>query len=244
MITASCPKIPVFFVIFYLCAIIIDSQSMAENLNGLEKATVKSDKIAVYSRMSVKSIKLTDIKKGGKVIVSFEMFGPGSDGPWCAIKTEGEKAVSGYVQCVHLERDAFQKQEWQSIDSSGSDSTSHVTEAVINGNHVFVPATIEYGSRDQEILVVLDTGASKSIINTEIASSLNIDLRKAKEIVLQVVGGSLIKAKLIKLNKLKVGPHEKKGIEIAVVEQKGPGVRFDGILGMDFPSKLPPGLIS
>ena len=157
-------KFNIVFVIFYLCAIIIDSQSMAENLNGLEKATVKSDKIAVYSRMSVKSIKLTDIKKSEKVIVSFEMFGPGSDGPWCAIKTEGEKAVSGYVQCVHLERDAFQKQEWQSIDSSGSDSPSRVTEAVINGNHVFVPATIEYGGRDQEILVVLDTGASKSVI--------------------------------------------------------------------------------
>ena len=127
----SLTKIAVFFIILNLCTIVLDCQSIAENKYGIEKATAKGDELAVYSRMSVKSKKMTDINEGEKVIVNFEMFGPGSDGPWCAIKTEGEKAVSGYVQCVHLERDAFPKQEWQRVDSPGSDSTSQETEAII-----------------------------------------------------------------------------------------------------------------
>jgi hypothetical protein len=115
--------------------------------------------------MSVNSKILTGISKGEKIIISLEMFGPGADGPWCAIKTEGKKTVSGYVQCVHLERDVIAKQEWQRIGSSSSDSTSRETEAIINGNQVLIPATIEYGSKDEEILVLLDTGASQSLIN-------------------------------------------------------------------------------
>ena len=233
VITASCQKIAVFVVIFFLCPIITNN-SMADIKNGVGKVTVKSDNIAVYSRMSVKSNKLTEINKGERVVLNFEMFGPGSDGPWCAINTEGEKAISGYVQCVYLERNVFKKHVWQRIDSPGSDSSNQETDAIINGNQVCIPATIEYGGRDEEIIVLLDTGASKSVINTEIASRMNINLKKSKEILLQVVGGSLIKANLIKLKKLKVGPHEKKGIVVAVIEQNGPGVKFDGILGMDF----------
>ena len=230
----SLPQIAVFFIILNLCTIVLNCQSIAEDKYGIAKATVKSDKLAVYSRMSVKSEKLEDINRGEMVIVNFEMFGPGSDGPWCAIKTEREKAVSGYVQCVHLKRNVLQKQIWQRVDSSGSDSISHGTKAIINGNQVCIPATIEYGSRDEEILLLLDTGASKSVINTEIASKLNINLHKSTGTFLQVVGRSLIKANLIKLKKLKVGPHEKKGIIVAVIDQNGPNVQFDGILGMDF----------
>lgn len=123
---------------------------------------------------------------------------------------------------------------WQRLDSPDSNSSNQETDAIINGNQVYIPATIEYGSRDEEILLLLDTGASKSIINTEITTRLNINLNKAKKTFLQVVGGSFIRAKLIKLKKLKVGPHEKKGIVVAVIEQNGPSVQFDGILGMDF----------
>lgn len=233
-IVTGCQKILVYFIVFFLCAIILATQSVAENLSSGERATVKSDKLAVFSKMSVESDILTDITKGEKVTVKLEMFGQRSDGPWCAIDTEGEKTVSGYVQCVHLERDTIREQDWLRIGSSKSDSESRETEAIIKGNKVFVPATIEYGIYEEQILVVLDTGSSQTLINTEVASKLNINLRKSKNIQLQVVGGSIIQAKLVKLKKLQVGPHEKKGIAIAVVKQNGPGIKFDGILGMDF----------
>ena len=35
-------------------------------------------------------------------MLNFEMFGPGSDGPWCAINTEGEKAISFYRQAFEI----------------------------------------------------------------------------------------------------------------------------------------------
>jgi predicted aspartyl protease len=223
-----------YFIPFYLWATILAARSVAGNLDEAERATVMSDKLSVYSRMSVESDRVTDINKGETVIVTMEMFGQGSDGPWCAIDTEGKEAVSGFVQCVYLERETIEEQDWKRIASSKSDPESLVSEAIIKGNNVFVPATIEYGSNEEHILVVLDTGASQSLITTEIASKMDINLRESKNIGLQVVGGSIIKAKLIKLKKLKVGPHEKKGMKIAVVEHKGPGEKFDGILGMDF----------
>jgi clan AA aspartic protease (TIGR02281 family) len=227
-------KISIYFIIFHLCAIILAAWAVAGNLDEAERATVISDKLSVYSRMSVESDTVREIYKGQTVRVIMEMFGQGSDGPWCAIDTEEKEAVSGFVQCVFLERDTIQEQDWQRIASSKSDPESDVTEAIIKGNNVFVPATIEYGSNEEQILVVLDTGASQSLITTQIASRMDINLRKSKNIRLQVVGGSIIKAKLIQLKKLKVGPHEKKDLKIAVVEHKGPGEKFDGILGMDF----------
>ena len=107
------------------------------------------------------------------------------------------------------------------------------TKVTIVGNSVLVPARFVYRSNDIEVLLLLDTGATKTIINTDIADKLSIDLGKTKKSQVQVIGGAMIDAYSVKMNNLHIGPHVRRNIEIFVVPHKGPTVEFDGLLGMD-----------
>jgi clan AA aspartic protease (TIGR02281 family) len=87
--------------------------------------------------------------------------------------------------------------------------------------------------------MLLDTGASVTVIHTNIANALNIDFDKAKYSVGQVVGGGLLESKRIRLNSVKVGPHIKKDLDVAIIEHQGPDVLFEGLLGMNFLNDIP-----
>jgi clan AA aspartic protease (TIGR02281 family) len=114
----------------------------------------------------------------------------------------------------------------------GTEST--IQEVKIIGNQVLVPVTLTYNYETVEALLLLDTGAAVTVIHTNIANSLNIDLDKAKNSIGQVVGGGLLESKHIKLSSVKVGPHVKEDFDVAIIEHQGPDVMFDGLLGMNF----------
>jgi predicted aspartyl protease len=109
---------------------------------------------------------------------------------------------------------------------------SLVTKVTIRGNQVLVPVTLGYGSKEIEGVLVLDTGAEITTVHQEIAGQLNIS--NSKRIELQVAGGGIIRAKLAKLDYIKVGPHKKEGINIVIVKHNGPSVMHQGLLGMNF----------
>ena len=195
-------------------------------------AVVKSDELTVYSKMSAASKVVKTINRGETVVVRLELMSSG--GSWCGI-TQGEDwEIIGFVTCENLERDITREEEWQLIDVPNATSGNRTTKATINGNQVLVPVTVTYGRNKVQILAVLDTGAYMSVISAEIASKLKIDLERSKKALLRVVGGSLVEARHIKLSSIKVGPHKKRDMEIAVIEQKAQAVKHDGLLGMDF----------
>jgi predicted aspartyl protease len=99
---------------------------------------------------------------------------------------------------------------------------------------VLVPVVLGCGGRTVEALLLLDTGASISMINTEIADKLGIKPAETKMGVGQVVGGGLIVLFIAKIDYLTAGPFTKSGMEISVVIHKGSAVNYDGLLGMDF----------
>ncbi len=107
-----------------------------------------------------------------------------------------------------------------------------VTKVTIRGNQVLVPVTLGYGGKEIEGLLVLDTGAELTTVHREIADQLNIG--NSRRIDLQVAGGRVIRAKLAKLDYIKVGPHKKEGIHIVIVKHNGPSVMHQGLLGMNF----------
>jgi hypothetical protein len=49
----------------------------------------------------------------------------------------------------------------------------------------------------------------------------------------QVVGGAVIEARLLRLTSITVGPHTKNKADILIVPHNGPPVNYDGLLGMD-----------
>jgi clan AA aspartic protease (TIGR02281 family) len=116
-------------------------------------------------------------------------------------------------------------------EEPGQDDSTGVS---FEGNLVLAPVTISAGGRSVRVLLALDTGASVTTINSEVASSLGVSLDGAPSGRIQVVGGGMIKARAIRVDSVTIGPHSKRNMFIAVIDHNGPAVKFDGLLGMDF----------
>jgi hypothetical protein len=225
-------RIPVYLFLAICCIAAGSFVSMAESEGPAGGATVKIESLAVYSRMSADSEVIKHLNKGDIVTVELEM--ERAERAWCAISEEGE--ITGYVQCEYLKQE--KKNLWESVGSSVTRTASNTTKITIIGNQVLVPVTLGYGGREEEVLLLLDTGSGGTIISTEVAAKLNLDMDRAIKLKAMVIGGGTIKVKLAQLSYLTVGPHRIPDMVIGVIEHKGPVVKFDGVLGMDFLSAV------
>jgi predicted aspartyl protease len=95
-----------------------------------------------------------------------------------------------------------------------------------------VPVTLGYDSKEAEALLLLDTGASITLLYQEIAAQL--DISKTRKSIFRLAGGQEITANVAKLGYVKVGPFTKKNIYAGFIEYKGSGNAFQGLLGMNF----------
>lgn len=113
---------------------------------------------------------------------------------------------------------------------SGGDEPTKVR---IRGNAVLVPVTLACGGREAEVNLLLDTGASVTTLHAGVADRLAVDLDRAKKARVQVVGGEVLEARVIRVDRLTVGPHTRRDVRAVVVPHKGPAAHYDGLLGMD-----------
>ena len=125
------------------------------------------------------------------------------------------------------------KKEWRRVEETVISDGDTSTKVTVVGNSVLVPVTVVYRGNQADIQLLLDTGASGTVINTEIADRLGLNLRSARKIRIQVVGGQVLEAHEATLNSLTFGPHTKSNARIAVIQHTGPRVGYDGLLGMD-----------
>ncbi len=201
-----------------------------------EGAVIKRDAVPLYSEMSAAGRVLKFLKKGESVAVDVEIEGP--EGAWCGIIEQGHVSATGYVQCGELERPQ-QKERWQYVGSTEPDGPDNgqdrkETTVIITGNHVLVPVTLEYKGRTVDAGLILDTGASVTMINTDIAEQLGIEPSETVKGEGQVVGGTFVQAAFARLGYVNVGPHTKRNMIVSIIEEKGLRESRDGLLGMDF----------
>jgi predicted aspartyl protease len=105
------------------------------------------------------------------------------------------------------------------------------TPVIIKDNRVFVPTMIVNNGVEVETLLLLDTGASQTVIHREIASQLNIiALKKGLS---QVAGGQQIYTEMGKVDVIKIGPHKLQGASILIINHEGAAVAHNGLLGMN-----------
>jgi clan AA aspartic protease (TIGR02281 family) len=147
-----------------------------------------------------------------------------------ALRNLDPRLAADLAAAIAAYREPSSYREIGSPDETG-DATTRVT---IDHNLVLVPVTLYYGLQTAQVLLALDTGASITVINSSVASRLGIRLDGAPSRKFQVVGGGTIRASAVRLNQVSVGPHSRKGINVAVITQQGSTVPFDGLLGMDF----------
>jgi len=125
------------------------------------------------------------------------------------------------------------KETWRRVDETVIYSSTAPTKVTVIGNSVLVPVTLTYQDNQVDVQLLLDTGASGTVINTEIANRLNINLNKARKARGQVVGGSVIDAFQVTLSRIVIGPHKKENAAVFVVPHNGPATKYDGLLGLD-----------
>lgn len=107
------------------------------------------------------------------------------------------------------------------------------TKVTVRGNSVLVPVTLVSGNHEADMELLLDTGSSATVISSEAAGRLHLDLARARKTRVQVVGGGILEARVARVSRLTVGPHTKREANVLIVPQKGGIGGSDGLLGMD-----------
>lgn len=105
------------------------------------------------------------------------------------------------------------------------------TPVTILGLQVFVPVVLINGSTEVQANLLLDTGATSTVITPDVAARLNIeDFAHTK---VRVVGGKVLSARRTVLTGLRVGPISRANQPVIIVAQRGGGFG-DGLIGMSF----------
>lgn len=102
---------------------------------------------------------------------------------------------------------------------------------IVRGNQVLVPVVIGYRGREVEALLLLDTGASFTIVHENVARRVMLTGTENREAI--VVGGSRIPIRMAQVDYIQVGPYRVSGAQVAIIRHKGPQLARQGLLGMD-----------
>jgi len=129
--------------------------------------------------------------------------------------------------------DALTDQEEEFDNDSISEvPEEYQTPIVINGNRVLVPVEVALGNRVAKLSLLLDTGASATVLHRSSLSEL--DLPSGKRFKARVAGGGIVNSNRIKFRHINVGPFHIKKASAMVINLTGKQPPFDGMLGMDF----------
>jgi clan AA aspartic protease (TIGR02281 family) len=108
------------------------------------------------------------------------------------------------------------------------------TKVVIADNQVHVPVTFKHGDRTEQATMLLDTGASMTVIDEELAARLNIDTTKNLITTIRVADGRSIEISVVTVDQVSVGSRSKTRMEIGILHHDGRPEQHDGLLGFDF----------
>lgn len=133
---------------------------------------------------------------------------------------------------LELQQAAEKEEAARKLEAQRANQKKQETAITIEGNRIFVPVTLGNRGIEVQALLLLDTGASQTVVHRELADQLNIiALKKGLS---QVAGGQQIYTELGKVSYLKIGPHRVNDANILIINHEGPPVNFQGLLGMNF----------
>jgi predicted aspartyl protease len=147
-----------------------------------------------------------------------------------AVEKKGETPEEERTR--RMQESLEEKKKQEEVQAREAFEKSLVTQVTIRGNQVLVPVTLGYMGNEVRASLVLDTGAEMITINRAIADQLKLPL--VDRAYVRVVGGRQLNAGVAKLDYVRVGPYEAKGIHAWIIPQQGPPSSHDGLLGMNF----------
>jgi predicted aspartyl protease len=149
----------------------------------------------------------------------------GTQNVYCWTDQNGIKNFSNLPPPSHVTN--FETREMP-IDDRRSDET----KVIIKANQVIVPVRLGYRGQEFGTYLLLDTGASTTMINRRIAEQLNI--RSLRPGIARVADGRSIQVYWVNLDYIAVGPHKISDFRASIVDHQGKLEPFEGLLGMNF----------
>jgi len=117
---------------------------------------------------------------------------------------------------------------------SGPAVESKVTSVRMRGNQAIVPVRISYRNAVVDSWLLLDTGATVTVISTALADRLGIRAANTEGRLAQLADGRVVETARVRVDSLAVGPKQKYNAEVSIMPSGGPSMGFDGLLGMNF----------
>jgi len=142
------------------------------------------------------------------------------------IKSEDKKATQAEALATQKEEDRANKAV------SKKKLRKYQTPVKVSRNRVLVPVEVSMGNRTVKLSLLLDTGATTTVLHREAVKEL--DLPSGKKYKARVAGGGIVMSEKIKFRKITIGPFQRKKAAAMVINLKGKELPFDGMLGMDF----------
>jgi predicted aspartyl protease len=113
---------------------------------------------------------------------------------------------------------------------------SKTTRILIKGHQIFIPVRLVYHSQMIQVMLLLDTGATTTVIYDEAASRLNLWKREKSYSI--VADGRKIYSERACLDYIMVGPHKFKNFQVSIINYSGNNDHYTGLLGMNFLKNL------
>jgi len=105
------------------------------------------------------------------------------------------------------------------------------TPVQLRGNSVLVPVRVTVGRRNATLNLILDTGATSTVIHDDALRGLGAGTSRNGSA--QVAGGAVIETRAVTFDCFEVGPYTLDSVGASVIAHENPG-QYDGLLGMDF----------
>ncbi|WP_415888740.1 retropepsin-like aspartic protease [Neptuniibacter sp. SY11_33] len=107
-----------------------------------------------------------------------------------------------------------------------------VTPFQFHANRIVVPVKVFYGARSLQLSLVMDTGASSTVVHKQAISALRAQTRRGA--AARIADGSVIDTERVHFDRVEIGPYQAKGVTAGVLDYQGGSAGTDGLLGMDF----------
>uniref|UniRef100_C6E9E8 Peptidase A2 domain-containing protein n=1 Tax=Geobacter sp. (strain M21) TaxID=443144 RepID=C6E9E8_GEOSM len=134
--------------------------------------------------------------------------------------------------------EALTRKEQETPAPAGSNRGEQATPVRLVNGQLLVPVTLRHGGVSVQVELVVDTGATRSVVHEGVFARLPIDPGSARSSVSEVADGTLVRSRVFRVELLKAGPFAHHSMELEVIPFSGGGVH-DGLLGMDFLGKHP-----
>ena len=151
-----------------------------------------------------------------------------------AMELEQQRQTEMHLQELHQRTEAERLQ--QADVEKQQQLKAMETKVTIANNQILVPVAFTNSGLDAAAQLIMDTGATHTVLYRPVASQLNIlTLAKGQS---KVAGGQSVHSEVGKVDAMRVGPITARDFPVVILSFEGPAPVYGGLLGMDFLSRV------